>query len=84
MLRIRRIVLGAVISLGVILGIYTTVHGMSVGVNQGKLGSHYENIYARSSSADFSTTSSLNSVQSDQTGRGHGCDSDYQHTAPDD
>ncbi len=83
MLRIRRIVLGAVISLGVIIGIYTTVH-VSLGVSQGKLGSHYENIYARSSSADFSTTSSLNQVQSDQTGRGHGCDSDYQHTAPDD
>jgi hypothetical protein len=82
--RMYRIVLSLLVSLGVIVGIYTSVESLSAGASRATIGSHPVNIYSRSFS-DSSTTknSSLQTMQGDPSGHG-GCHSDYQQTAPDD
>lgn len=83
--RIRRIVLGALVSLGVILGIYTSVQGMSLGSGQGSRGSHPVNIYSRSFSDSPSNTLKQYQTQGDQQQNGHGgCHSDSIQVSPDD
>jgi hypothetical protein len=78
--RIRRIVLGALVSLGIILGIYTSVQGLSDSAGRATVGSHAVNIYSRSFSDSSST---LQTMQGDPSGHG-GCHSDHIQTAPDD
>ena len=80
--RIRRIVLGALVSLGIILGIYTSVQGLSDGANRATVGSHPVNIYSRS--FNDSTTDAVKPYQGGHGQDGHGCHSDSKQTAPDD
>ena len=80
--RIRRIVLGALVSLGIILGIYTSVQGLSEGANRATVGSHPVNIYSRSFSD--SSTGAVKYYGGGQGQDGHDCHSDYQQASPDD
>jgi hypothetical protein len=78
--RIRRIVLSALLSLGVILGIYTSVQGLSTGASRATIGSHPVNIYSRS--FGDSSANVLTPYQGGQGQDGHGCHSDHPQADP--
>jgi hypothetical protein len=80
--RISRIVLTALVSLGVILGIYTTAHGVSLDARQGSMGSHPVNIYSRSFNNSSSEALKIIQDSANQGERGNGCHSDHMQTDP--
>ena len=78
--RITRIVLAAVVSLAVIIGIYTGVEGLSTSPD--KVGSHY--VSSSLINPDYyRSATKLMPVQTDLHRSGHDCSSDSQ-VAPDD
>jgi hypothetical protein len=77
--RITRIVLAAVVSLAVIIGIYTSVEGLSTSPD--KVGSHY--VSSSLINPNYYRDAAPDLVQFDQQHKGHNCNSDAQ-VAPDD
>jgi hypothetical protein len=79
--RITRIVLAALVSLAVIIGIYTSVEGLSTGPD--KVGSHYVSSSLINPNHYRAAAPDLMPTQVDQHRNGHDCNSDAQ-VAPDD
>jgi hypothetical protein len=84
MSRVNRIVLAALLSLAVIIGIYTSVEGASFSAQNDKLGAHPVSGAMVNLDhfrvADPAAAPMQSEFQSD---KGHGCESDLQ-TSPDD
>ena len=82
MTRITRIVLASLVSLGVILGIYTSVKGASV-IQRQTAGTHQ--VSGVMVNLDHYRTSqpNLNLNQIYQQGTGHGCNRQQQNTPSD-
>jgi len=78
--RIPRTILAALVSLGVIIGIYTSVEGLSTGPN--KVGAHYVSSSLINPNY-YRAATNLMPMQVDQQRSGHDCNSDSP-VAPDD
>jgi len=78
-----RIVLAALVCLVVIIGIYTSVEGASLGTVQEKVGSHYVSNSLINPNNYRAAEQSLMPIQMDRQFTGHDCSDDMQ-TAPDD
>ena len=78
--RITRTVLAALVSLGVIIGIYTSVEGLSTSPN--KVGAHYVSSSLINPNY-YRAATNLMPMQVDQHRSGHDCNSDSP-VAPDD
>jgi negative regulator of sigma E activity len=85
MSRVTRIALAALVSLAVIVGIYTSVEGASLSARQDRAGSHQ--VSGAMVNLDHYRSAApqpeLAPMQSDSSGKGHGCDSENR-TSPDD
>ena len=81
--RSTRIVLAALVSLVLIIGIYISVEGASLGSVQDKVGSHYVSSSLINPNNYRAAEQSLMPVQVDRQFKGHDC-SDNVQTAPDD
>ena len=85
MSRVTRIALATLLSLVVVIGIYTSVAGASLSAQQDRAGSHLVsgamvNLDHYRSAAP---QTQLSPMQSGQPGQGHGCNSENR-TSPDD
>ncbi len=84
MTKVTRIVLASLVSLGVILGIYTSVKGASLHARQDTSGAHLVSgsmvnlDHYRAGEANLLIQNQVNQRQT-----GHGCESDFR-TSPDD
>ena len=76
--RISRIVLAALVSLVVIIGIYTSVEGASLVASQDKVGSHYVSSTLINPNYYRAAAPSLMEMQVDKQNKGHDCNSDMQ------
>jgi hypothetical protein len=86
MTKVTRIVLASLISLAVIIGIYTSVEGASLAVQHESTGTHAITrtvINLDQFRSPEVAPASMNANQTNQTHKGHGCDSDIQPN-PDD
>lgn len=84
MTRITRIVLASLVSLGVILGIYTSVQGASLNIHRETAGAHPVSGVQANLDHYRAAQSNLNLNQVHQQGPGHGgCNSD-SHVSPSD
>ena len=81
--RISRFVLAALVSLGVIIGIYTSVEGASLGASQNREGSHYVSSSLINPNYYRAVAPNLTQMQVDRQQKGHDCNSDMQ-ISPDD
>lgn len=84
MSRVNRIVIAALVSLGIIVGVFTSVEGASLVTSRDLLGSH--TVSGAMVNLDHFRSVQPASVEMDQefqSGKGHGCDSEQQ-TSPDD
>ena len=81
MSRVSRIALAALVSLVVIIGIYTSVEGASLGASQARIGAYHASMNLDHYRA--ATQQDLLQMQGDQQQKGHGCDSDFR-PSPDD
>jgi len=85
MSRVTRIALAALVSLAVIIGIYSSVEGASLSARQDRAGSHLVSgamVDLDHYRAAAPYRAPLQASPSGQ-GQGHGCDSEHQ-TSPDD
>ena len=80
--RSTRIVLAALVSLVLIIGIYFSVQGASLGAVQDKVGSHYVSSSLINPNYYRAAAPSLSPVQVDKQFSGHDCSD--EHVAPDD
>lgn len=84
MSRVTRLALAALVSLGVLVGIYTSVDGASFSAGQDRMGAHL--VSGPMVNLDhYRVANPTNDLlQSEfQSGKGHGCDSEKQ-ASPDD
>jgi len=85
MSRVTRIALAALVTLVVIIGIYTSVEGASLSSRQDRAGSHL--VSGAMVNLDHYRAAApqpeLAPIQSQPSGKGHGCDSENR-TSPDD
>lgn len=84
MSRVTRIVLASLVSLAVIIGIYTSVQGASLSAQQDKAGAHL--VSGAMVNLDHQREASAApapQLQPIQSGKGHDCESDMR-TSPDD
>ena len=71
MSRVSRIALAALVSLGVIIGIYTSVEGASLAADQSRIGAYHASMNLDHYRA--ATQQDLMQMQGDQQQKGHGC-----------
>ena len=84
MTRITRIVLASLVSLGVILGIYTSVHGASLNIHRETAGAHQVSGVQANLDHYRAAQSNLNLNQTyQQQGAGHGCNHEQQNSPSD-
>jgi len=84
MSRVTRIVLAALISLGVIIGIYTSVQGASLSARQDSVGTHLVSGSMVNLDHYRAANPASAPLQSEfKSGQGHGCQSELQ-TSPND
>ena len=85
MSKVTRIVLAALLSLAVIVGIYTSVQGASLGALQDRTGAHQVTSSKLINLDRFRSPETAPAVfqSQNQPGKGHGCGSDFQ-TSPED
>ena len=84
MTKITRIVLASLVSLGVILGIYTSVKGASLNIHRETAGAHQVSGVMVNLDHYRAAQSNLNSLnQTYQQGTGHGCNRDQQNSPSD-
>lgn len=82
MSRFTRITLAVLVSLGVIVAVFTSVEGASFSAQQEKVGSHL--VSGPKVNLDHFRVADPAPMQSEfQSDKGHGCESDSQ-TSPDD
>ena len=82
MTRITRIVLASLVSLGVILGIYTSVKGASLNIHRETAGAHQVSGVMVNLDHYRAAESNLNLNQTYPQGTGHGCN--HQQNSPSD
>ncbi len=83
MTRITRIVLASLVSLGVILGIYTSVKGASLNIHRQTAGAHLVSGVQVNLDHYRAAQANLNLNQIYQQGTGHGCNHDQQNSPSD-
>ncbi len=84
MTRITRIVLASIVSLGVILGIYTSVKGASLNLHREAVGAHQVSGVMVNLDHYRTAQSNLNLNQIYQQGTGHGGCNSNSHASPSD
>jgi hypothetical protein len=78
MTRITRIVLASLVSLGVILGIYTSVKGASLNIHRETAGTHQVSGVQANLDHYRAAQSNANLNQTYPQGAGHGCNHEQQ------
>lgn len=83
MTRITRIVLASLVSLGVILGIYTSVYGASLTFHRETAGAHQVSGVQANLDHYRTAQTNLNLNQTYPQGAGHGCNRQQQNSPSD-
>jgi hypothetical protein len=83
MTRITRIVLASLASLGVILGIYTSVQGASLNIHREMAGAHQVSGVQANLDHYRAAQTNLNLNQTYPQGAGHGCNQEQQNSPSD-